>query len=345
MSKQQTSDYIYDSCKTLPQNLGFCVSSGKPKMLVACGIPDGVEIAVEFAVGNPRNDCWCTLNGIGPLTAEDNVIPITLPGTYQLNVEGVPDDLDPCLKVVCEELEEEDAKCILAPFTVTDVTLDGPVDAAVDLTSVTSILSEMLTCLEQLKEEETTKDTVTYTSVPFQEIGTCIPLVAQIACVDGEIVTPYPLGYIDGTGAFTMSTSFEPYTPTAGAETCAQAQVSMFELIGDGVDITVDAVAAAMIADGAPVFEFPGKAPVAATPADLSNITVIRKPCGATDSADNEVTIDYLTVNGAQIVSYTDDKEGGVDLTATLNVPVGACVLISACFEQCLTKPELAALA
>lgn len=345
MSKRRNTDYLYDGCETLPQDLGFCVASGKPKVLMACNLPEGAEIPIEFAFGNPVNDCWCPLAGVGPLTATDNVLPITMPGTFQLDISGLPEGTDPCIKVVCQELEEEDAKCILGPFTTSEFSLEGPLQAELDLTPVTALLSELLVCFEELKDREAPKpDSVSYMPVPFQEVDTCIPLMAEIRCEDGEFVTPYPLGYVNETGVFTVSTSFEPYVPSAAAETCAQAQASMVVIDGDGADQDVATIAAALIAASGAEFVFDGKAPVAALPEDLSNITIIRKPCGALDSADAEVTIDYFTVNGAQVISYTDDKDGGVDGAALVNVPVGACVLVSACFEQCLSKADLAAL-
>lgn len=209
--------------------------------------------------------------------------------------------------------------------------------------------SLLLNCLLQQgcePEQEPELQKPSYVPVPYEETGTCIPLVAEIACdADGNLIEPFPLGYINETGGFTVATEFTLKAPGATTEVCAMAQVTMLEVIGDGTDQTTDDLIAAAIAAEAPAFEFPGKAPVAVTAADIDDVLVIAKPCGTTDSAANEVTVDTFSVNGnGGMAKYHDDADGGIDGDATLNIPTGGCVLVSMCFKSCLDKAALAAL-
>jgi hypothetical protein len=70
-------DVVFDSCALSQKDPVFCVVEGCGLTLMACGIPDGVEIPVMMYVGNVEDDCSCPLvvNGeAAVLSADNNVI-------------------------------------------------------------------------------------------------------------------------------------------------------------------------------------------------------------------------------------------------------------------------------
>ena len=148
------------------------------------------------------------------------------------------------------------------------------------------------------------------------------------------------------TGETEMATNLRPYTPLPAGETCAEAQITVYQHVGDDTDISVTALTEAALAAlaVATTFNFSGKAPVTVTAADLSKITINAMACGVDDANGDEVVLDYFTVNDQQLSSYEDDEAGGVDLAANIQVPTGGAALVAFCFKKCLTKAELAAL-
>lgn len=138
-----------------------------------------------------------------------------------------------------------------------------------------------------------------------------------------------------------VGTTVVPYTPSIDKQ-CFSAQVNVAELAA-GTSDTVLNLADAQIAALGLTFDVPGKAPIPVTSAELVFVSLVPKPCGTQDSAGNDVTIDYVTVDGNDLSAYTDDELGGVS-DAQVDVPAGACSLATMCFKLCLSKQEIAAL-
>jgi hypothetical protein len=238
-------------------------------------------------------------------------------------VTAIPIGEEPCVKITKTKVSLEAAKCA-APFPAPAGTEAGepvdpiPVEIPLHCTAMAAI-----------------------------------PVLDDDNCQTGTILKKC---YSDGTEETilpdelllelqNMGATLTPYVPTAGAETCRQAQVTSFEIIGDDVEQPVSAIIAAAIADAAP--EFTLDAPILPVPAaaeDVYDFNMIVHPCGATDSAGAEVIVDFAVVNGVQVSKYHDGVEGGIDADALVTVPTGGCATVSICFKKCWDKAELAAL-
>ena len=128
-----------------------------------------------------------------------------------------------------------------------------------------------------------------------------------------------------------------PYQPS-GDKVCAETQAGPVELL-PGATTVADIVAANLPAD----FDFSGTA-VPVTTDDVSNITITPKACGTQNSAGEEVTIDFVNIDGIAASQHVDDQEGGVNGATAVEVPAGGCAVVTLCFKSCLSKQEIAAL-
>lgn len=96
-----------------------------------------------------------------------------------------------------------------------------------------------------------------YVPTAFYDIPTGLPLLARVSCVNGEIETPYPLGYINQNGEFIMSTGNNVGTNPVAAATPKYQLLSSFGYdvhapVGGGdVQVTAADIIAAAAAAGA----------------------------------------------------------------------------------------------
>lgn len=140
--------------------------------------------------------------------------------------------------------------------------------------------------------------------------------------------------------ALPMGIQTTPYQP-AQSKICASAQVAAYELLPGST--TVGAIVAAVLAATPLTFDVAGKA-VAVTAEDVNFIKIQPKACETLTSTGDEVTIDYINVNGNAAGNFVDLEEGGVEASTAIEVPVGACAIVDVCFGKCWSKQEVSAL-
>ncbi len=137
-----------------------------------------------------------------------------------------------------------------------------------------------------------------------------------------------------------MGIQTTPYKPTTD-KTCAEAQFAAYELTPGATD--VGTIVADILAANPQVFTVNGSE-VPVTAEDIDFIKITPKACGTQTSAGEEVTLDFVNINGSAAENFVDLSDGGVAATTQVEVPAGGCALVDVCFKKCWSKEELAEL-
>lgn len=187
---------------------------------------------------------------------------------------------------------------------------------------------------------EPPKTVLSETQIPvFDEDNCQIGTAIRQLCSDGTI--NYVTSDQINMEISAMGANFTAYKPTADNEQCRTAQVTTFEVVPGGYSVA-DIITAALAADPQN-FDFAGTA-VAAVPEDAVDFNIVSKSCGDRNFLGDEIVVDYMTVDGNNMVTFNDPADGGVDLDTKIEIPATGCAIVSICFKKCLDKDEIAAL-
>lgn len=178
---------------------------------------------------------------------------------------------------------------------------------------------------------------------------TVIPVLDKYNCVMGhkirQLCDDGTVQYVDAetleTEINAMGANFTTYKPTADSVQCRTAQVTTFEVV-PGTYTVGDIIAAALAADPQ-TYDFAGNT-VDALPEDAYDFNIVSKACGDSNSAGEEVLVDYMTVDGNNMVTFNDPEDGGVDAGTEIVIPATGCAVASICLKKCLDKEAIAAL-
>lgn len=297
--------YLYDSCSQSTSSTNVNVGAD-PVLLTVCGLTPGVTIPVEIAVGPIGDNNWCplALNGAAVELSETQVlVPLCAPGCYRLDVSQIAPGEEPCVLVTAETVSKEDAASIPSPFDQTqELTLPDDFEITIEK-----------------------PDSIQYVPVGYIEAETCRPLLAEVQCLGGQIIKPYPIGYINQDGVFTMAIETTPVG--ASAPTCETADVLPLLIPAGTAPADYPTLLAAALA-AAPV-DYATFGAAAATDVIMSVNAVPTEAGGA------------VIFNGLPVGSVNDPD--GVNPANTIGTD--ECdVMVSFCVQKCLTKAETAAL-
>lgn len=166
---------------------------------------------------------------------------------------------------------------------------------------------------------------------------TCAPLLAKLECVGGVLVEPFPIGYINELGVFTMSTS-TPYLPKAVLTESVKVEARNFFIV-DPLAGTVGDFVNEVIAVRAPEIQLPNEAAaVPVTAADVCGWTLDVLPCGSELETGEVVPdgADFAFIGGLKSTGDADAPVAGVDLSTTFTPAPTAGSIIAFCvsFER-----------
>ena len=118
----RTSPYLFNSCEDDPGRYEFEVRPGDVGLLAAAGVPAGVSIPVEMAVGPYADGNWVPYAVQGqPLTlsSTSTMANVVVPGWYSIDTTSLtlPTVEPDCVKITADALELEHATNIPHPFT------------------------------------------------------------------------------------------------------------------------------------------------------------------------------------------------------------------------------------
>lgn len=164
-------------------------------------------------------------------------------------------------------------------------------------------------------------DSISYLPTGYAEndTGDCLPVVAQVECRDGALITPYPLGYINQAGVFTMA--LQTFPVSAPANICERADVLPLTVVGPAAAQDYTALLTAALA--ANPAAYPSYGPVLATDTVLA-------------VNGNEPSGGAILFNGTEVSGFSDPD--GVNMANTVEVPDGCTLIITFCVQQCRDK-------
>jgi len=214
-----------------------------------------------------------------------------------------------------------------------------------ELLAVITVLSEgiaeILLCLQEIKSQ-TTEPAKNWQPVEqwVSDETSLLCGVRVVLCLLDGVEDGKCYFYDPGTKTYKelpVGILTTPYKPS-GDKVCAEAQAGPIELLPGAT--TIADIVAANLPDP---FDFNGTL-VPVTADDVSNVVVTPKACGTLNSNGDEITSDFVLIDGIAASQHVDDEDGGVTGTTAVEVPEGGCSVVTLCFKGCLGKQELAAL-